>query len=157
MKIIYTAGVWDLLHTGHLNILRRSKALGDLLVVGVVTDIGVAAYKLRPPVYNEHARLEIVRSLDCVDAAILQPGTDPSPVLELLAAVGCRPAVMTHGSDWEQLKEGKETLERLGIGWEIVPYTPDVSTTRVRSLLDADVGKGEPGVSTTLLRQRAGV
>jgi len=143
-KVIYSAGVWDLLHTGHLNILRRSKALGDILVVGVVTDLGVAAYKPRPPIYNEHARLEIVRSLDCVDAAILQPGTDPSPILEFLAAVGCRPAVMTHGSDWEELKEGQETLERLGIEWEILPYTPDVSTTRVRSLLDADVARELP-------------
>jgi len=144
LKVVYTAGVWDLLHTGHLNILRRSKALGDILVVGVVTDLGVAAYKPRPPIYNEHARLEIVRSLDFVDAAILQPGTDPSPILEFLAAVGCRPDVMTHGSDWEKLKEGQETLERLGIGWKILPYTPDVSTTRVRSLLDADVAKGMP-------------
>jgi len=144
LKVIYTAGVWDLLHTGHLNILRRSKALGDILVVGVVTDLGVAAYKPRPPIYNEHARLEIVRSLDFVDAAILQPGTDPSPILEFLDAVGCRPDVMTHGSDWERLKEGQETLERLGIGWEILPYTPDVSTTRVRSLLDADVAREVP-------------
>lgn len=139
-RIVYTAGCWDLLHSGHLNILRRSRALGDLLIVGVLTDIGAAAYKPRPCVYNEHARLEIIRSLAFVDAAVLQPGTDPSPILRMLAAVGAKPSVMTHGSDWGELREGQATLEELGIGWETIPYTPDVSTTRVRSLLDGANG-----------------
>jgi glycerol-3-phosphate cytidylyltransferase len=141
-RIIYTAGCWDLLHAGHLNILRRSKALGDLLVVGVLTDLGAAAYKPRPPVYNEHARMELVRSLGFVDAAVLQPGTDPSPVLEALAAVGACPAVMTHGDDWKELREGNETLARLGVELVLIPYTPDVSTTRVRSLLDSMAAGG---------------
>jgi glycerol-3-phosphate cytidylyltransferase len=146
-RVVYTAGVWDQLHAGHLNILRRSKALGDLLAVGVLTDIGTAAYKPRPPLYNEHARLEIVRSLSFVDAAFLQPGTDPSPVLLALNALGLRPAAMTHGDDWTRLKEGGETLEQLGIELVLLPYTPDVSTTRVRALLDAatdPLGSEEP-------------
>lgn len=141
-RVVYTAGCWDLLHSGHMNILRRSKALGDTLIVGVLTDLGVAAYKPKPPLYNEHARLEIVRSLNFVDAAFLQPGTDPSPVLRALAACGCKPFVMTHGDDWTELREGNETLAELGIGLQLIPYTPDVSTTRVRSLLDAQVAAG---------------
>lgn len=136
MNVIYTAGVFDLLHTGHLRILERSKALGDVLVVGVLTDLGAAAYKPKPPVYNEHARLEMVRSLRCVDSAFLQAGTDPSDVLRALAAVGVVPSLMTHGDDWTELREGNETLRELGIRLHLLPYTPDVSTTRVRSLLD---------------------
>jgi glycerol-3-phosphate cytidylyltransferase len=143
MKVIYTAGVWDLLHTGHLNILRKSRECGDRLIVGVVTDIGAAAYKPKPTVYNEHARMDIVRSLDFVDAAFLQPGTDPSPVLLALDACGVRVSCMTHGDDWAELKEGNETLERLGIELHLLPYTPDVSTTRVRSALDTLNGSTE--------------
>lgn len=137
-RIVYTAGVWDLLHTGHLNILRRSKAMGDLLVVGVLTDLGAAAYKPKPPMYNEHARIDVIRSLQIVDAAFLQPGTDPSSVLLAMHALGLTPTIMTHGDDWAELREGGETLERLGVELRLVPYTPDVSTSRVRALLDAE-------------------
>jgi cytidyltransferase-like protein len=127
-RIIYTAGVWDLLHTGHLNILERSRALGDVLVVGVVSDAGVEAYKGRRPVQDERTRRAVVESLACVDLALIQPTTDPSPILEVL-----HPAVMTHSDEWERLREGHGTLERLGIEWITIPHTPEVSTTRIRA------------------------
>lgn len=122
-RVIYTAGIWDLLHIGHLNILHRSREMGDILVVGVVSDSGAAAYK-RWPVQDEKTRLSVVRALKMVDFAVIQPTTDPTPVLEII-----RPEVMTHGSDWSELKEGKETLIRLGIRWELIPYTLGVSTS----------------------------
>lgn len=128
MRIVYHAGVWDLFHAGHLSVLERSKALGDLLVVGVVTDDGAAAYKRRPFIPQDE-RLAIVRALRCVDAAFLQPGTDPSPVLEALDALGLRPAVMAHGDDWSELREGMDTLERLGIELVLLPYGEGTGTT----------------------------
>lgn len=127
-RIVYTAGVFDLLHTGHLNILERSRALGDVLVVGVVSDAGAEAYKGRRPVQDERTRRAVVESMSCVDLALIQPTTDPSPILGVL-----RPAVMTHGDDWDRLKVGQETVERLSIEWVLIPYTPDVSTTRIRA------------------------
>lgn len=130
MKIVYTAGVWDLYHVGHENMLRRSKELGDLLIVGVVTDEGAAAYKGRQPVYSELQRLKIIQSVRYVDAAFLQPGTDPSPVLRALAAIGVVPAIMTHGDDWTRLREGNETLAELGIELVLLPYTQGISTTQ---------------------------
>ena len=123
MRIIYTAGVFDLLHQGHLNLLEQSRALGDSLVVGVVSDRGTAAYK-RPPIQDEETRLRVIRSLRCVDFAMLQPTTDPSPVVKLL-----RPAIMTHGDDWEHLLQGEDTLYALGVEFVRLPYTPGVSTT----------------------------
>jgi cytidyltransferase-like protein len=122
-RIVYTAGVWDLLHQGHLNLLTRSKALGEVLVVGVVSDDGTAAYKRRP-LHDQRTRLEVIRALRMVDFAVLQPTTDPSLILELL-----RPAIMTHGSDWSRLREGHETLERLGIDFRVLPYTPGVCSS----------------------------
>lgn len=135
MKVVFTAGVWDIFHTGHLSMLERSKCLagpGGKLVVGVVTDLGTAAYKPEPPTINEHHRLRIIQAIECVDAAFLQPGTDPSPVLRALAALGCTPDLMTHGDDWSELKEGGETLEELGVELMLLPYTPDVCTSEIR-------------------------
>lgn len=126
MRIIYTAGVFDLLHTGHRNILRRSRELGDLLVAGVVSDEGAAAYKARP-LQDERTRLGNVADLRYVDFALLQATTDPSPILRLL-----RPWSMTHGDDWSRLLEGNETLAELGIRLILLPYTPGVSSSALR-------------------------
>lgn len=125
--VVYTAGVFDMLHIGHLNLLRRSAGWGDKLVVGVVTDDGTERYKGRRPVQDQWTRLEVVQSLPWVDLAILQDGTDPSAVLEVI-----RPKVMTHGDDWDRLKEGHETLERLGIKFVKLPYTQGISSTLLR-------------------------
>lgn len=139
MRVIYTAGCWDLFHEGHLRILRASRALGDRLVVGVVTDDGAARYKPRPLVQPEAFRLDLVSSLDCVDAAFLQPGTDPTPVLRSLAALGAAPTVMTHGDDWDRLLEGNETLEQMGIELVLLPYGDGSGTTGLVERIRAQV------------------
>lgn len=125
--VAYTAGVFDMLHIGHLNLLRRSAQWGTTLVVGVVTDAGAERYKGHRPVQDERTRLEVVRALPFVDLAILQDGTDPSAVLEVI-----RPQVMTHGDDWSKLREGHETLDRLGIRFVSLPYTQGISSTLLR-------------------------
>lgn len=131
MRIIYTAGVFDLFHAGHVEILEESAKLGDALYVGVVSDDGTQAYKARRPTFREHERMEIVGAMRCVDRVILQPGTDPSPVLISLAAAGFKPAVMTHGDDWSVLLEGSETLRRLGIEFCTIPRTRGRFTSRI--------------------------
>lgn len=125
MKIVYTAGVFDLLHEGHLNILRESKKLGDRLIVGVVSDTGASKYK-RLPVDPESRRLARIQALEWVDLAIIQQESDPTRELEVI-----RPHIMTHGSDWDRLKYGHETLDRLGVEFVVLPYTPDISTTKI--------------------------
>lgn len=129
-KVVFTAGVFDLLHRGHLNLLWRSKQLAGpngLLVVGVVSDNGANAYKHRFPVQNEIARIEAVRRVTFVNVVERQPTTDPTPLL-----VRFQPDIMTHGDDWDRLLQGQETVERLGIEWVLLPYTKDVSTTMLR-------------------------
>lgn len=130
-RIIYTAGVFDLFHRGHVEILEESAALGDLLYVGVVSDAGTEAYKGRRPMFREDERREIVAAMRCVDRVFLQPGTDPSPVLRELARQGLKPSVMTHGDDWARLKEGNETLLELGIGFHLIPRTRGRFTSRL--------------------------
>lgn len=123
-RVIFCPGVFDLLHQGHLNILRASRELGDVLVVGVVSDRGAEAYKRRP-VQDEQTRLEVIKALRIVDAAYLQPTTDPSGLLEVIRP---RPSILTHGSDWSRLREGHATLARLGIKFVRLPYTEGIST-----------------------------
>ena len=128
MRVIYTAGVWDMLHRGHLNFLWQSKQLGDVLVVGVVSDAGCAEYKGHRPSQNSQARARAIETLSFVDAVVVQPTTDPSENLFRF-----RPDIMTHGDDWAELKKGQDTLRRLGVEWRLLPYTPGISSTLLRS------------------------
>lgn len=127
MKIVFTAGVWDILHRGHLNMLWESKQLGDVLIVGVVSDAGCMAYKGFTPNQNSQFRARQIENLGFVDVVVNQQGTNPTKLLEQF-----QPDIMTHGTDWAELKEGHETLERLGIEWRLIPYTPGISSTELR-------------------------
>ena len=73
MVIGYTAGVFDLFHVGHLNMLKNAKAMCDKLIVGVTTD-ELVSYKHKKAVIPFEERLEIVRNIKFVDAAIPQIG-----------------------------------------------------------------------------------
>lgn len=127
-RIVLASGVWSLLHRGHLNLLHRAKQLGDVLVVGVVSDAGVADYKGRPPLDNVQKRMRAVERLGFVDVVEYQQGTDPTPLVERF-----RPDIFVHGDDWAQLREGQATLDRLGVKFVTLPYTPEVSTTMLRA------------------------
>lgn len=136
MTIVYAPGCFDLLHSGHRNLLRRAKELADggMLIAGVVSDDGAAMYKRRP-VQNERERLGNVADLKYVDRAVIQDTTDPTPNLEILDAGGMRPKYLVHGDDWSRLLEGNETLERLGIRLVLLPYTKGISTTLLREAM----------------------
>lgn len=124
-RLGYVPGAFDLLHQGHLNLLRRARAQCVTLVVGVVSDEGVEAYKRRP-VHDEQTRVEVVRALRMVDHVVLQPTTDPAVILHAI-----RPDALFHGDDWNRLREGQETLELLGIPYVALPYTKGVSTSEI--------------------------
>lgn len=129
--IVFVPGVFDLLHAGHINLLWRAKQLAPdvVLVVGVVSDHGTGAYKGRFPAENSQLRMQRVERLAFVDVVEMQQTTDPTPLLERF-----RPHKLVHGDDWERLREGHDTLERLGIEFVRLPYTPGVSTTMLRAV-----------------------
>lgn len=128
-RVVFAPGCWSLLHRGHINLLWRAKQLGDVLVVGVVSDAGAAAYKGRMPAENVQQRMRAVERLAFVDLVLLQPTTDPTPLLERI-----RPDILVHGSDWTELLQGQDTLARLGIEYVSLPYTPDISSTQLRAV-----------------------
>ena len=125
-RIVFTNGVFDLLHTGHVDILVASRALGDALVVGVNTDASVKRLKgPTRPIRNERERAHVLAALESVDAVVL---FDEDTPLELIRAL--MPDVLVKGGDYTQ-----ETVvgasEVIGNGGEvvIVPLTPGHSTT----------------------------
>jgi cytidyltransferase-like protein len=69
---VYTTGVFDLFHVGHLRALRKAKSLGDYLLVWVHNDLDTSNYKRRPVIPIEQ-RIEIISAIDCVDEVIEGP------------------------------------------------------------------------------------
>ena len=90
----YTSGVYDLFHIGHLNMLRNAKSLCDKLIVGVTTD-ELVAYKNKKSVIPFTERMEIVRSIEYVDAVVAQEDMDKYKLWEKL-----KYDVMFVGDDW---------------------------------------------------------
>lgn len=133
MILIYTTGVFDLLHVGHLNILRRASALGDKLIVGVQTDESVLKQKGELPQYNCEDRMEIVRSIEFVDAVIPYSDVGQRGVLETI-----KPDIMVQGDDWPSSSNRGSILKYLKsnkIRLVLFPYTNNVSTTTIKKNL----------------------
>ena len=70
-KIGFTCGVFDLLHIGHLNLLEKYKSMCDYLIVGVCNDEYVLNVKNKTPIFTQEDRVRILKSLKCVDDAVL--------------------------------------------------------------------------------------
>jgi rfaE bifunctional protein nucleotidyltransferase chain/domain len=132
--VVFTAGVWDILHIGHLNLLNRAKALGQTLVVGVLTDEAAERYKPRPVMPFEQ-RIEIIRALRVVDAVFPVHDTNATPLLQEV-----RPDILVHGSDidhrpgWEI---GQTWIRENGGQFVVLPYTDGVSSTGLKDKVRA--------------------
>lgn len=95
-KIVFTNGCFDLIHPGHIKVLREAKKEGDILVVAVNSDRSVKTLKgQKRPILNQRARANIVSSFEDVDYVILFNGTTP---LKLIREI--KPEVIVKGGDW---------------------------------------------------------
>jgi rfaE bifunctional protein nucleotidyltransferase chain/domain len=126
--IVFTNGVFDLLHPGHIRYLRRARDLGDALLVGVNSDRSVRANKGPDrPLTPEAERVEILESLDCVDGVVIFDEDTPH---ELVAAL--QPDVLVKGADWaEGAIVGRDIVEGRGGRVVRVPIEPGHSTTTI--------------------------
>lgn len=132
MIIGYTAGVFDLFHIGHLNLLRNAKGMCDKLIVGVSTD-ELVKYKGKSPVIPFSDRIEIIRNLRCVDAAVAQEDMDKLEMCKKLKA-----NVMFVGDDWyksDKWQEYEHQFAEAGIEIVYFPYTKNVSSTQISKAL----------------------
>lgn len=120
--IVITHGVFDLFHIGHLKLLERARALGGRLIVGVAGDEHIAHAKKRKPIINQDQRLEIIRSLKCVDEAYIFDSRQE--MLDIIKK--CNADVVVKGSDWEGKFE-----EQVRCPVFYLPYTEGISTTQL--------------------------
>lgn len=132
MIIGYTAGVYDLFHIGHLNLLKNAKGMCDKLVVGVTVD-ELVEYKGKRPMIPFEDRIEIVRSIKYVDAAVPQYDMDKLSACKKLGA-----NVLFVGDDWyatDKWKDYEREFEKNGIKIVYFPYTKGVSSTAITAAL----------------------
>jgi len=141
MTVGYTCGVYDLFHIGHLNLLKNAKGLCDKLIVGVSTD-ELVAYKHKKAVIPFEERLEIIRNIKSVDAAIPQDDLDKFKAWEKL-----RFDILFVGDDWYGDPRWKEMEEKFkGVGVRVVyfPYTKGTSSTILNETLNKIRGCPSP-------------
>lgn len=134
MIIGYTAGVYDLFHIGHLNLLKNAKGMCDKLIVGVTTD-DLVAYKGKKAMIPFEDRIEIIRAIKFVDAVVPQADMDKVTMCRKLKA-----NILFVGDDWYATDKWKHYEEQLqGDGIQIVyfPYTKGISSTKISEALKA--------------------
>ncbi len=125
-RIVFTNGVFDLLHPGHVRYLQAARAHGDLLIVGLNSDASVRRNKGEGrPINPEIERAEVVAALACVDAVSIFDDDTPADIIRRV-----QPDVLVKGSDWpaDQIV-GRDTVEARGGRVILEPVEQGYSTT----------------------------
>lgn len=133
MLIGYTTGVYDLFHIGHLNLLKNAKGMCDRLIVGVTVD-ELVGYKGKHAMIPFEDRIEIIRSIKYVDAAIPQYDMDKLTTCKKLGA-----KMLFVGDDWyntDKWREYESEFSQAGIQIIYFPYTKGVSSTKISQALN---------------------
>jgi D-glycero-beta-D-manno-heptose 1-phosphate adenylyltransferase len=126
--VVFTNGVFDLLHPGHVRYLREARRLGDALIVGVNSDHSVRANKgADRPLTPEAERAEILAALECVDAAVIFDEDTPHNLIATL-----QPDVLVKGADWgENAVVGRDIVEARGGRVVRIPVERGYSTSGI--------------------------
>lgn len=125
-KLVFTNGVFDLLHRGHVEYLQKARALGDMLVVGLNSDASVHAIKgPKRPLVSQEDRAAVLAALECVDRIVLFEEETPARLIEILL-----PDVLVKGADYtvEQIA-GADAVRRNGGRVATIELTPGRSTS----------------------------
>jgi len=124
--VVFTNGVFDLLHPGHVRYLTDARRLGDALVVGVNSDRSVRVNKgPQRPINPEHERAEVLAALACVDLAVIFDEDTPQVLITQI-----QPDVLVKGADWgEHSIVGRDVVEARGGRVVRMELSPGFSTT----------------------------
>ena len=133
--VVFTNGVFDLLHPGHVDVIAGARAEGDALVVAINADASVRRLKgPTRPVRSESERGYVLAALEAVDAVIVFDEDTPLEVVTLL-----QPDVIVKGGDYDpKTVVGADVVRSRGGRVVIVPLTPGQSTTSIIEKLRAD-------------------
>lgn len=126
--LVFTNGVFDLLHRGHVEYLEEARLLGDRLIVGLNSDASVSRLKgPSRPLVPEAERAEVLAALECVDLVVVFDDDTPEQLIREVA-----PQVLAKGGDWAlDAIVGREFVESLGGRVARVPLREGRSTTSI--------------------------
>jgi D-beta-D-heptose 7-phosphate kinase/D-beta-D-heptose 1-phosphate adenosyltransferase len=126
--VVFTNGCFDLLHRGHVHILREARAMGDILIVGVNSDRSVRGIKgPKRPILGETDRSELIAAMEMVNYVVLFDEADPRKLIEAI-----KPDVLAKGGDWgPDGVVGADIVERTGGKVAVIPYLKGFSTTEI--------------------------
>jgi len=127
-RLVFTNGCFDLMHPGHIRLLRRARRLGDALAVGLNSDKSVRSLKgpLRP-ILKQSERAEIMAALECVDFVVVFPEPTPERIIRAV-----RPTVLVKGGDWSPSRiVGRATVEGDGGEVRVFPLQKGFSTSAI--------------------------
>ncbi|HEX6693157.1 MAG TPA: D-glycero-beta-D-manno-heptose 1-phosphate adenylyltransferase [Longimicrobiales bacterium] len=135
-RVVFTNGVFDLLHRGHVEYLYAARELGDALVVGLNSDASVRALKgPSRPVNTEADRAIVLAGLGCVDAVTIFAEDTPAALIDLLV-----PDVLVKGGDYRPDQVvGRQTVEAAGGRLVIIPFVIGHSTTGTLQRIQEDL------------------
>lgn len=136
-KVVFTNGVFDILHVGHVTYLEAARGLGDVLIVGLNDDESVRSLNKGPerPVNPEEARAKVLSSLRCVDRVVIFGDDTP---LELICSI--RPDVLVKGGDYDpsvtdpndkRYMVGSKEVIDFGGSVKTIPLVSGYSTTAI--------------------------
>jgi D-beta-D-heptose 7-phosphate kinase/D-beta-D-heptose 1-phosphate adenosyltransferase len=127
-KVVFTNGVFDIVHRGHVEYLTKAKALGDVLLVGMNTDASVRRVKgPQRPVVSQDDRAFVLAALRVVDYVCLFDEDTPYNLIKSVV-----PDVLVKGSDWAiDSIVGKDIVEAAGGKVQTIDYVPNRSTTNI--------------------------
>jgi len=136
--VVFTNGVFDLLHPGHVRYLQHARSLGDALIVGLNSDRSVRANKgPTRPITPEAERAEILAALACVDAVAIFDAETPAEIIKRI-----QPDVLVKGADWAaDAIVGRDTVEARGGKVVRVNIEPGWSTTGIIQKIRAGTEK----------------
>ena len=136
-RIVFTNGVFDILHPGHLRYLQTARAHGDLLIVGLNSDASVRRNKgSHRPINAEAERAEVLLALECVDAVSIFDEETPAEIIRRV-----QPDVLVKGADWPADRiVGRDTVEARGGVVIREPIEPGYSTTAIIDKIKSSQG-----------------
>lgn len=137
MIVGYTAGVYDMFHIGHLNIIKNAKSLCDYLIVAVSTDEVVEQNKHKKTIIPFADRVKIVEAIRYVDKVVPQDSYDIDGKIK--AAIDNKIDVMFVGDDWkgtEKWDRIEEKLNAIGVKLIYLPHTDGISSSMLREVVN---------------------